>query len=119
MTHIWDGLTDWEKSRLKELESEIETTFCDNEDIAWKILAIKDKPDHEKLDLMSAIVPLTEAGDNGITWGMKNAYVYEETEKMEKINEELRSKFMIHYWEDESGWGGSLADDDMVSEWSA
>lgn len=56
---------------------------------------------------MSAIVPLTEAGDNGITWGMKNAYVYEETEKMEKINEELRSKFMIHYWEDESGWGGS------------
>jgi hypothetical protein len=70
------------------------------------ILAIKDKTDAEKLDLMSAIVPLTEAGDNGMTGGMKNAYEYEDAGKMERINEELRSKFMITYrGEDESGKG--------------
>jgi len=37
-------------------------------------LALKDKPDWEKLELMSAIVPLEEAGESGLTGGMKNAF---------------------------------------------
>ena len=45
------------------LEKEIEENFVNDESIAKQILAIKDKPDAEKLDLMSAIVPITEAGD--------------------------------------------------------
>lgn len=45
------------------LEREIEENFVNDEAIAKQILAIKDKPDSEKLDLMSAIVPITEAGD--------------------------------------------------------
>ena len=79
------------------LEKEIEDNFVNDEAIAKQILAIKDKPDAEKLDLMSAIVPITEAGDWGIVSHMKNAFVYEESEKMERINEELWSKYMITY----------------------
>lgn len=37
-------------------------------------MAIKDKTDWEKLELMSAIVPIEEAGESGLTWGMKNAF---------------------------------------------
>lgn len=44
---------------------------------------------------MSAIVPLEEAGESGLTGGMKNAFQYEETKRMEQINETLRSKYMI------------------------
>jgi len=58
-------------------------------------LAIKDKTDREKLELMSAIVPVSEAGETGLSHGMKNAFVYEETKRMEEINEALRSRYMI------------------------
>jgi hypothetical protein len=43
---------------------------------------------------MSALVPVSEAGVTGITMGMKNAYVYEDGERMEKINDELRTKYL-------------------------
>lgn len=43
---------------------------------------------------MSSLVPLSEAGVTGITMGMKNAYVYEDGERMEKINDELKTKYL-------------------------
>jgi len=38
---------------------------------------------------MSAIVPVSEAGETGLSNGMRNAFVYEETRRMEEINEAL------------------------------
>ena len=89
-----DKLTDNEKSRLQELEDEIEQSFLGDEETTKKILAISDKPEKERLELMSSLVPTSEAGESGMIHGMRNAYVYEEGERMETINDELKTKFL-------------------------
>lgn len=87
-------LSEREKSRLLALEDEIEQSFLGDEDTAKKILAISGKPEHERLELMSALIPASEAGVSGVIAGMKNAYVYEDGERMEQINDVLKSKFL-------------------------
>lgn len=87
-------LTANQRRRLDELENDIDNSFLGNEDISKKILALKDKKDKEKLELMSAIVPLSEAGQTNMSFGMKNAYVYEDADRIEKINDELKTKFL-------------------------
>ena len=89
-----DRLTEHEKSRLQILEDEIEQSFLGDEETAKKILAISDKPEKEKLELMSALVPASEAGETGVTTGMKNAFVYEDGGRMEEINDQLKTKFL-------------------------
>jgi hypothetical protein len=89
-----DRLTEHEKSRLLALEDEIDQSFLGNEDFEKRLLSIADRPERERLELMSAMVPITEAGDNALINGMKNAYVYEEGERMEAINDELKTKFL-------------------------
>lgn len=89
-----DRLTEQEKSRLEALEDEIDKSFLGNEDFEKRLLSIADRPDNERLELMSAIVPVTEAGANGLINGIKNAFVYEEGERMEAINDELKAKYL-------------------------
>lgn len=89
-----DRLTEQEKSRLEALEDEIDKSFLGNEDFEKRLLSIANRPDNERLELMSAIVPVTEAGANALINGMKNAYVYEEGERMEAINDELKAKYL-------------------------
>jgi GTPase involved in cell partitioning and DNA repair len=78
--------------RLEELENEIE--FFENDEMSKKILAITNKSDQEKLELMSALVPVTEAGKANVVTGVKNAFVYEDGDRMEQINDELKTKFL-------------------------
>ena len=80
--------------RLEQLEDDIDKSYLGDEEIAKKILAITDKPEKEKLELMSALVPITEAGETGITSGLKNAFEYEDADRMEEINDELKTKFL-------------------------
>ena len=47
------------------------------------------------MELMSALLPPTEAGKSGFASGMKNAFEYEDPDKIEKLNEELRSKYLV------------------------
>ena len=82
-------LNEREQKRLQELEDEIDNSFLWNEENSKKILSLQNKTDQEKLELMSAIVPASEAGEKGIITGFKNAYLYEDPKRMEKINDEL------------------------------
>ena len=43
---------------------------------------------------MSAIVPASEAGEKGTITGFKNAYLYDDPKKIEKINDELKTRFL-------------------------
>ena len=76
-TSVCERLTDDQKDRLKALESDIEETFKDVD--PQKILAIRDRPENERLELMADVMGVTEAGESGVTGGLKNAYQYEET----------------------------------------
>lgn len=89
-----DHLTDTEKQRLLALEDEIEQSYLGDEETAKKILAISNKPENERLELMAALVPVGEAGEMGVVSGMKNAFIYEDGDRMEKINDELKSKYL-------------------------
>lgn len=73
---LCEDLDDTQRMRLQALEDDIDQSFMGDEETAKKILAIKNKPDDEKLELMSAIVPITEAGDTGLSRGMQNAFTY-------------------------------------------
>lgn len=89
-----DRLNDRERKRLQELEDEIEHSFLANEETANKILALQNKSDNEKLELMSALIPVSEAGETGVIFGLKNAYLYDDPERIEKINDELKTRFL-------------------------
>lgn len=89
-----DRLSENQKRRLLELEDEIDQSFFGNEETAKKILAIANKPEKEKLELMSALIPASEAGETGVIAGTKNAFVYEDGERMERINDELKTKYL-------------------------
>lgn len=89
-----DRLSDTEKQRLLQLEDEIDQSFLADEETAKKILSICNKPENEKLELMSALVPVSEAGETGVISGMKNAYIYEDGDRMERINDELKTKYL-------------------------
>lgn len=43
---------------------------------------------------MSAIVPASEAGEKHVVTGFKNAYLYDDPARIEKINDELKTKFL-------------------------
>lgn len=43
---------------------------------------------------MSAIIPVREAGQTGLSTGQKNAYDYEDGGRMELINDELKTKYL-------------------------
>ncbi|CAI2376509.1 unnamed protein product [Moneuplotes crassus] len=89
-----DRLSDHEKLRLQQLEDEIEQSFLGDEENAQKLLAISDKSDKERLELMSSLVPAPEAGETDATRGMKNAFVYEDGKRVEEINDQLRTRFL-------------------------
>ena len=90
-----DLLNQAQKQRLEELENQIDRSFLGDEEAESQILSLKGKSDKEKLELMSNMTPMgSEAGKPQLSIEMENAFNYENPENLEKINEELRSKFL-------------------------
>ena len=87
-------LTNAQRQRLEELEDDIETSFFGNEETAKQILSIADKPEKERLELMSALVPPSEAGKTGVVSSRENAYNFDDAGRMEEINDQLKTKFL-------------------------
>jgi len=87
-------LNDTEKKRLQELEDEIDQSFLWNDEYSKKIISWQTITNQEKLELMSALVPASEAGERDIITGYKNAYLYDDPGRIEKINDELKTKFL-------------------------
>ncbi len=72
------------------LEKEIDRSFhIEDEETAQKIMAVKDRPDREKLELLASVMPEQEEGTQSVMSGMKNAFSYNASEEVEKINEQL------------------------------
>ena len=79
---------------MAELEQEIEEQFLANDEQIQVINAMKGKPEGEKLQILNSFVPAIEAGETDETMGMRNAYEYDDPQKLEEINQELHSKYI-------------------------